>query len=209
MEFLPLEVENERVYAGFWARFGASIVDMLVSLPLIFALQYLGTTSVPAAVTSAILTSLLFSIYVVYFHYRFGATLGKMAAGIQVTLPDGSRIGLKQALLRSSVDISFALLILLAQIIALLSVDPEVYFGLGFVDRAMFLIPLYPIWYSAISTLNQFWYWGEFLTLLFNKRKRALHDLIAGTVVIYRKFADNGVSKDSALAFDPSEPTAS
>jgi hypothetical protein len=26
MEFLPLEINNEKVYAGFWKRFGAGIV---------------------------------------------------------------------------------------------------------------------------------------------------------------------------------------
>ena len=28
------------------------------------------------------------------------------------------------------------------------------------------------------------WVWSEFITILFNKRKKALHDYLAGTVVI-------------------------
>lgn len=33
------------------------------------------------------------------------------------------------------------------------------------------------------------WTWSEVVFLLFNERKRALHDLIADTVVIQKRFA--------------------
>jgi uncharacterized RDD family membrane protein YckC len=47
---------------------------------------------------------------------------------------------------------------------------------------------LSPIWHKLLDWLHQIWIWSEFAVLLTNKRKRALHDFIAGTVVIKDKF---------------------
>jgi uncharacterized RDD family membrane protein YckC len=33
----------------------------------------------------------------------------------------------------------------------------------------------------------QIWIWGEFVTMLFNKKRRAVHDYMAGTVVIMHR----------------------
>jgi uncharacterized RDD family membrane protein YckC len=35
-----------------------------------------------------------------------------------------------------------------------------------------------------VNTALQIWIWGEFITMLFNKRRRAVHDYMAGTVVV-------------------------
>lgn len=200
MEFLPLEINNEKVYAGFWKRFGSAIVDMLVFIPFMFAFHFIESSSLSMAIVSVILSSILFSAYSVYFHYKFGATLGKMALGIKVTLPDGKRIGLKQALLRSSVDLAFALFMVIAQIIAISNADPEVYLNAGWIERTEYIIPLFPVWYGAVNIASQIWYWGEFIVLLFNKRKRALHDFIAGTVVIHQEYAEQGAQQEAADA---------
>lgn len=32
--FLPIKIDNETVYAGFWKRLSAGIIDMLVMIPL-------------------------------------------------------------------------------------------------------------------------------------------------------------------------------
>lgn len=32
---------------------------------------------------------------------------------------------------------------------------------------------------------NEIWFWGELVVLLFNRRKRALHDLVTGTVLVH------------------------
>jgi len=36
----------------------------------------------------------------------------------------------------------------------------------------------------VVNILMQVWIWGEFLTMLFNKKRRAVHDFMAGTVVV-------------------------
>jgi len=189
--FLPLMIDEKKVYAGFWRRFGAGVVDFLILMPFVFLIVYLEGFNIPLAIFIVIFSTFIFSVYNVYFHYKFGATLGKMAVGIRVTQPDGSKIELKHALLRSSVDFAFALFAMFAQIYAILSVDSGQYLAAGMVERFELITPYYPVWYGFITIATQVWVWSEFLVLLFNKRRRAIHDFIAGTVVIKKAYAEN------------------
>jgi len=190
MEFLPIEKDGFKVYAGFWQRLGAGIIDAIFLIPVLYLLYYLEGASIVAAIIAAIVASLWFSVYTVYFHYRFGATVGKMAAKIKVTNPDGSAINFRQAVLRSSVDIAFAVLAITAQIIAISQANPEQFLSAGFMERAEYIFPLYPSWHVPVDKGLNIWIWGEFIVLLLNKRKRAIHDFIAGTVVINREYAE-------------------
>jgi len=161
-----------------------------------FVFHSIGSSSLTMAMLSAVLSILFLSAYTIYFHYKFGATLGKMLLGIKVTLPNGENIGLKQALLRSSVDLAFALLMIIAQVIAISNADPETYLNAGWFERAEYILPLFPVWYGVVNMTSNLWYWGEFIVLLFNKRKRSLHDFIAGTVVIRKEFAELGAQNE-------------
>lgn len=200
MEFLPIEKNGGKVYAGFLERFGAAIVDMLVLIPFMAIFHFLESTSLTIAMLTVILSSVLFSVYSIYFHYKYGATLGKMAMGIRVTLPNGSSVGLKQALLRSSVDLGFAFFAVIAHVIAISNADPDQYLNAGWMERAKYVMPLFPAWYGIVSTCGELWYWSEFIVLLFNKRRRAIHDFIAGTVVIHQEYAAQGAQQDAAGA---------
>ena len=44
-----------------------------------------------------------------------------------------------------------------------------------------------PSFHNTINSMFQIWFWGELIVLLFNKRRRAIHDFIAGTVVIKKR----------------------
>ncbi|NQZ30855.1 MAG: RDD family protein [Oceanospirillaceae bacterium] len=189
MDFLPLEINNKKVYAGFWKRFGAGVVDMLVMLPFMYLTYLLEGLSLVVAMGAVVISSSLYSAYSLFFHYKYGATLGKMATGIKVTLPDGKRIGIREALLRSSVDICFAVLLLTAQMTALSIADFPMLSTLGFTERSEYLLSIYPSWYAKVDIASLVWVFSELFVLLLNKRKRALHDFIAGTVVINKDYS--------------------
>ena len=72
---------------------------------------------------------------------------------------------------------------------ALSQVNPADYLSAGWSDRVESLTILYPSWFGVVAFALYAWYLSEFLTVFFNKRKRAIHDFIAGTVVIHRQFA--------------------
>lgn len=186
---MPLEINSKKVHADIGRRFGAAVVDMLVLIPIFVVFTFIQSISIPMAMTGVFLSSVLFGAYPIYFHYKFGATLGKLAFGIKVTLPDGGGIGLKQAFLRSSVDLVFSFFMVAAQIIAISNANPDTYLNAGWMERAFYIMSLFPIWFVLVSAGSQFWWWSEFAVLLFNKRRRALHDFMAGTVVIHTEYA--------------------
>lgn len=84
------------VYAGFWIRLVASIIDGLILL--------IPNIVVAAAVTDPVARFLIQLViglaYTVGFWTARGATPGKMAMGIQITTADGEPIGFGTALLR-------------------------------------------------------------------------------------------------------------
>ncbi|MBC7525059.1 MAG: hypothetical protein H7239_11545 [Flavobacterium sp.] len=47
-----------------------------------------------------------------------------------------------------------------------------------------YLTSLSPILFTIYSWLANIWTWSELLVLLTNPRKRALHDYVAGTVIV-------------------------
>ena len=49
---------------------------------------------------------------------------------------------------------------------------------------------LSPILFSVYTWLTNIWIYSEFIVLLTNKRKRAIHDYIAGTVIIKSKYEE-------------------
>lgn len=187
MEFLPLENDGLKVYAGFWKRLPAAIIDMLIWIPFIFIYHYTQSISITIAFVAVVVFSILFSVYSVFFNLKYGGTLGKLAVGIRVTKPNGEKIDLKDALLRSSVDIVYGLLFAISQVYAISKVNSNAYLMAGFIERIELISPLYPGYTKYTDILSNVWYWSEMVVLLFNKRKRALHDFIAGTVVIRKE----------------------
>jgi len=197
MKFLPIERFGEKVYAGFWTRVGAAIIDTLLIISFMAILLFLQSSSLTIEMITRIILGFLFSIYTIYFHYKFGATLGKMATGIKVTLPNGDPLGLKEALLRSSVDLGFVFLAVIADFIAISNADPDQFMNAGWIERSDYIYSLLPAWSKILSTCSHLWFWSECIVLLFNKRKRAIHDFIAGTVVIHKEHAKKSAKQDA------------
>jgi len=189
MEFLPILIDGNKVYAGFWKRFWAAIADIAVWYPFAFIVYNLQSINIPAAMVASVIGLFFFSAYSIFLNLKYGGTLGKLAVGIRVTKPDGTKIGIREALLRSSVDIICATLYSGFHIYAITRVDPEAYLSAGFTERGIIVYSLYPNFSKYTNAISDVWYWSELIVLLLNKRKRALHDYIAGTVVINKEYA--------------------
>ncbi len=174
-------------YAGFWKRFWAMWIDVFAILPIVFIVEWLSGFSREVALLLVIPSAALGWFYNIYFHGRWGATLGKMAVKIKVVDEDnGTDIGFRQALMRFSPDALFAVLYLLALMTALHSISSAEYSGLSWLPRHELLQDRLPAGMGVVETLMQIWVWSELVVLLFNKRRRAIHDFIAGTVVIHK-----------------------
>ncbi len=95
-------VGGEMVYGGFWARFGAKVIDGIIMAVAGFVGGLAGSLVTSHPLTHAILQNMIYlglSIaYSTYFLGAFGATPGKMALGLRVVRPDGEKIGYARAL---------------------------------------------------------------------------------------------------------------
>jgi len=201
MEFLPTKINGHKVYAGFWKRFFAGFVDLLIFVPFMFLFHFIDGISITAAMVGAVCSGLFYSVYSIGFHYKFGATIGKMAAGIKVTRPNGDAIALKHAILRSSFDLIFAVATIYTQLIVLSQVDPAIYLTASWTEQGQHMLQFFPAWHDILNAVTFAWVLSEFVVLLFNERKRALHDFIAGTVVVHQTMLTRATSPniDAAL----------
>lgn len=99
---------GELRWAGFWIRFAASLVDGFILIPVSLGVQLLTGQSFSQIVGLETKTPLMYVIsYVLSFATgvayeagmigRYGATVGKMACGIKVVLPDGGKVSYLRA----------------------------------------------------------------------------------------------------------------
>jgi uncharacterized RDD family membrane protein YckC len=170
-------------YSNFGQRLGAFLIDILLLSPL-FALQiWASGQSRAVAIVAAVLGSAVFVGYRVYCHAVWGQTVGKRVAKLRVVDLAGGPIGWRGSWLRSSVEIGFTALTLVAQLIALVSIPESEYSGLDMVQRESNLQVYTPAWAGYAMSLSGFWYIASLITLFVNDQRRTLHDFIAGTVV--------------------------
>ena len=171
-------------YAGFWRRFGAFWIDCLCFLPL-FALSYLLESKYRLFQVYYFLPSLLFGLWFhVYLVKRYGGTPGKLILKIQIQKLNGSHIDGESAFLRYSVMFILSVLMSVATMISVLKMTDVEYQSGSFLDQSIALMNGAPGWYKLVNLALQAWVWSEFIVMLMNKKRRALHDFMAGTVVV-------------------------
>jgi uncharacterized RDD family membrane protein YckC len=103
---------GEMVYAGFWIRVGAKIIDVIILYALGFVVALLGglfiagspfpggqisTRFIAGNIFIAMMSWAIQIAYPVYFLGKYGATLGKMACGLKVVRPDGEKVSYARA----------------------------------------------------------------------------------------------------------------
>jgi uncharacterized RDD family membrane protein YckC len=180
-------------YAGFLKRFLALTIDAFIIIPLSFLPMALFLVSVHrvTAITAILLAVTLGIAYNVVCLALWGKTLGKKVANIKVVRVDGTDISWREAFMRSLVDLIIALISVGGHATAILTVSDELYLAALNAEmlspeymnymQELERINLVPAWFGYLSLA---WAISELVTIFFNQKKRALHDFIAGTVVI-------------------------
>jgi uncharacterized RDD family membrane protein YckC len=167
--------DNNKRYKIFWRRTFAIFLDGAAMAPLMWLDQVLWNigTGPLSLFLWVILSSIIAICYSVGFVYVFGQTFGKMATGIVVVSNDNAKLKLRQAILRHIVPVIFTLATIVFVTANL--TDGKIY-NRGFGNNLQFFI-----WFGSAALI-----WGllEILTMLTNRKRRAVHDFIAGTVVI-------------------------
>jgi len=163
-------------YQTFWLRFFAAIIDGFVMWPIGFLLSYLTDSTIGTIViVGNLLNNLSPYIYSVFLHGYQGQTLGKMTMDVKVVDFDTEdEIDMMQAFIRDSVPIALMILLYAYSMI--------VFYGNEGYELSTDFATLAPMFFIGVLTL--LWTILEILSMLFNDKSRAVHDLIARTVVV-------------------------
>jgi uncharacterized RDD family membrane protein YckC len=122
---------GEFTYGGFWIRFGAKFLDGIIMSVINFVVSFAfglvlnsmaqsgnESAAMPVLALMYIVTYGVQIGYYVFFVGRFGATPGKMAAGLKIVRPDGDRVTYLRALGRYFAEILSSLILLMGYIMA-------------------------------------------------------------------------------------------
>ena len=103
---------------------------------------------------------------------------------------NGESIDWKEAILRHLVLLLLTLFSVAMMTSCLISADETIFKSLGWLKRSEYLMSLSPVFFLIYTWVSNIWIYSEFIVLLTNKRKRAIHDYIAGTVIVKVKYID-------------------
>ncbi len=147
-------------------RLVAAIIDAIVlALPFVVIAANTRLLSESIDRTLGIVNTFIPLIYSVFMHYRYGQTIGKMVMKVKVVDLSGNKsISLKQAVLRDSIWIVLQLL--------------------DFVIEYYRLDDLHKLRMTDVNNIAICWTLLQLISMLTNSKRRAIHDFIAGTVVI-------------------------
>jgi uncharacterized RDD family membrane protein YckC len=159
-------------YRTFWPRFWAGILDGFILMPVALVMSWLAMYSSVSALTFLFVASEALGVtYSILLHGRYGQTLGKKWLGVKVLHVNESRLTMRQAIVRDSP------LILMSAVSATIGIR---YIANGGNPLAFERMPMPDFLVYA----GGLWFLAEVATMLTNEKRRALHDWIAGSVVV-------------------------
>ena len=168
------QVEIDK-YSTFWPRFWAATIDGIIFVVviytecLIFNIEYNAQDKYLQA-----FNGLQLAIYSVFMHGYFGQTFGKMIMNVIVLdYNTDSQINVSQAFRRESVNLFlnlswFAIVLIVTRTL----------------EHTSTLSATMSYTLIIFGVLAVAWGISEFVTMLFNDKRRAIHDYIGNTVVV-------------------------
>lgn len=172
-------MEDAVKYQTFWPRVGAALLDSAALAPF----EWLDTLIWNSGISTGLLLipwSLFYALlqlaYPILFVAKFGQTLGKMACNVKIIDIKRNPLRFHQAVMRCLVPVLTTPIFIFIQTRNILRGELE--------KRA--LGDLLGDFSAIMWIVGILLGWGllEFITMLTNQKRRAIHDYIAGTVVV-------------------------
>ena len=173
--------------AGFWIRVAASLLDGVVFIPLI-ALTFVNLFYWQNFVI-AVAIAIPGFIYKPFMESQFGATVGKMICKIRVLNDDGAKLSFGKAYVRFIPNFFSATTELIKTIILFALIDLSsggTY--LEIIQKAA-QEPTFSV-VNLLSNIIGLFILIDCLFVAFTERKRAIHDMMAGSYCVYKPLAE-------------------
>lgn len=175
---------DETLYAGFWVRLAAMLLDIFLNIPVILLVMYLNGRGKEFNYYTLCFNLVFTLFYFVYLPKRYGGTPGKLGLGLKILREDGQPIQWKEAFLRYSVMLAFFISNSMVMIFCLIQADEATFTSLGWLKRTAYLTSFYPEYFKIYQWATTGWYILGIIVLVANSKKRAVHDFLAGTIVV-------------------------
>jgi uncharacterized RDD family membrane protein YckC len=174
-------VERHVMYGGFWPRFGALFLDgLILGLPTI-TLSYFNVVTWKSSAL-LILISFISIVYKPFMEFQYGATFGKMALNLRVVGHDFQKPTFTEIFLRNIFNIASGVFSLASSVI--------IFNSMNFQSLTGYMEFNTLITNQRGSSIFQGSYFLilliEFICLVSDKQRRALHDRIGKTYVIVK-----------------------
>jgi uncharacterized RDD family membrane protein YckC len=203
----PIELEtvpyDKTMYPAVKVRFGAFLLDLLVIAPFGILVVYLNSLSTDMYYFTIIPSFGFSAWYHIYLLKRYGGTPGKLISGIRVVKTNGKYPGWKEAFLRNTLLLTILIFGIIIGFVALSKADAGDYKSLDWRHQREYLKTLSPGLFTINLWLSNILLWSDLIGMLSNRKKIALHDLIAGTVVVRDRYIKKLRLNQPALANKP------
>ncbi len=173
-----------RIYAGFFIRLFCQAIDGSVVWTVSQVLGWLIFHSYWFFILTNFLSFAFFRFYFMVLTGLWGQTPGKMLAKIRVIRLDGYEVRWFNAILRNIFETLLVLVMFMGYAMALSHTTMHDFDLMPAVEREATLEKYIPPFVGYCVLARYVYAFSEFFVLLFNKKKRAIHDFIAGTVII-------------------------
>ncbi len=153
-------------YHTFWRRVGAAFLDWVVLAPVNWGVSVVITLASASPTTLAwAVPGFISAVYYILMHYYQGQTLGKMVARVRVLDDSEKPLNFGQAIIRSLPQLFVPMFAVSAS-----TADPAA--------------ESIAVWAAVIQGFTFVFSVANVIVCLANERNRALHDFIAGTIVV-------------------------
>jgi uncharacterized RDD family membrane protein YckC len=147
-----------------------------------------GFYSVSAVLGEFAITTLLVFTVRIYPVVRFGGSPGKLLMKLRIVPMHGGPLTYKHAVLREATGYGFHLWGTAASLAAISALDSPSFHDLpGPQQSALLTQHLQALWWMTVqSVLSRAWALAEVVAYFVTPERRAMHDLVAGTVVVMK-----------------------
>jgi uncharacterized RDD family membrane protein YckC len=155
-------------YETFGRRIIAAILDSLIFIPIGIGVPiFFFIVGINPGLLGSAIAGLISAFYYILMHYYRGQTLGKMVMKVKVLDDSETPLNFGQAIVRS-----------LPQLLI-----PMFAISFSTADRAAYEDSI-AFWASLVYVFTILFFFANVLVCLASDKKRALHDFLAGTIVV-------------------------
>jgi uncharacterized RDD family membrane protein YckC len=157
---------------------------LLIMMPVLFLHWQFHNPGRTASVAMQLGTWTFLVFVHVYCVARWGGSPGKLLMGLRIVRADLNPAGWIEAWRREAPGLVVNLISNAVYVHSLLQIPANVYNHLTGAERHEMTAAVSGIASRASTWLSYAWILSELVVLLTNRRRRALHDFVAGTVVV-------------------------